>query len=123
MTVLRTRLLADRARSLGLDGMADAVESEWAACARLMRVKEDFEGTWSDELLAPLRRMLNHMIEEAAPLRWSAAAAASNTPLGVVEEAWKAFGQSANGYAQWEADAVKQIRTEIAAGEAFGVVP
>ena len=40
----------------------------------------------------------------------------------LVEKAWKAFDRSADAYAQWEADKVKRIRTEIAAGKVFGLV-
>ena len=121
VTVLRTRLLADRARSMGLGPLADAVESEWAACARLMKVREDFEGTWSDELLVPLRRTLTDMLEEAAPVRWSATGGPQDTPVRLAEEAWASFERSADRYASWEADAVRRLRTAIGTGKVFGI--
>lgn len=121
VTILRTRLLADRARSMGLDVLADSVESEWSASSQLMKVQEDFEGTWGDELLAPLRRTVNDMVEEAAPLRWSATGGPSDTPVRVVETAWAAFEHSAEQYGIWERDAVRRIRTAVTSGKVFGI--
>ena len=120
VTVLRTRLLADRARAMGLGALADTVESTWAACAKLMRAKEDFEGTWSDELLIPLRKMLNDMIEEIAPVRWSPAKSSDDSPLQLVEEAWEVFEQSPDQFVGWEERAILEIRRQIASGSVFG---
>ena len=39
----------------------------WLGTARLLKVREEYEGTWSDEFFVPLRKMLDDMLEEAAP--------------------------------------------------------
>jgi hypothetical protein len=120
ITVLRTKLLADRARAMKLEGLANAVESDWAACAKLMKAKEDFEGTWSEELLMPLRTALNDMIEEANPARWTLGIRLTGGLLGLIEQAWEKFENTPDEYAEWEADEVQRIGERILSGDAFG---
>jgi len=118
VTLLRVRMLADRARKLGLTSLADSVESAWISCAKLMRITEDYEGTWSDDFLVPLRKTLDDMIEEANPvtsemLRPTVAA----SPVHLCNAAWEEFERSQANYAAWETQMVGQIRRNIASGD------
>jgi hypothetical protein len=120
VALLRIRLLADRARTLGLSSEADAAEADWAACARLMRVSEDFEGTWSDDFLRPLRKTLDDMIEEADPFTFARDDLQPN-PVDVCLTSWREFEQNPEAYEAWELHAVAQIRDQIGSGSAWQI--
>jgi hypothetical protein len=121
ITVLRTKLLADRARAMNLAELANAVESDWAACAKLMKAKEDYEGTWSEELLIPLRTALNDMIEEADPARWTTDIGTGGGLFKLVEQAWEKFESAPDRYAQWEEGEIQRIVKRILSGDVFGI--
>jgi hypothetical protein len=67
VTWLRTKMLVDRARKYGLHTLADTVQDAWAETAVVLGIQEDYEGTWSDDFLLPLRQMLDDMIENSPP--------------------------------------------------------
>jgi hypothetical protein len=112
VTWLRIRILADRARAIGLIQEADEMEADWEACAQLMKVAEDYEGTWSDDFLVPLRHMLSDMIVEANPRTWNAVLTeGSLTPPMLCAEAWNEFNRAPEFYAAWEAARLASIRS------------
>ena len=57
-------MLEDRCQTYGLSEAGAEIESAWLGTARLLRLREDYEGTWCDEFFMPLRKMLDDMIEE-----------------------------------------------------------
>ena len=112
---LRMRALLGRARRLGLEAVATAVETEWNGTAQLLKVREDYEGTWSDELIEPLDRMLDDMLVEAGPRRVTPAEAgatvltASSNLLTLLNASWVRFEADPRGYAREEPNAVAMI--------------
>ena len=100
VTRIRTAMLLDRARQIGLDGPASDVADAWMLTARTLGVREDYEGTWVDELFMPLRKAIDDMLEEASPI--SCLALPTNAPVSMINEAWTRFEGDATGFAEWE---------------------
>jgi hypothetical protein len=114
---LRIRSLLCRARRTGLEEVAAKVENDWHATARLLRVTEDYEGTWSDELSAPLDKMLDDMVEEAGArgvLPEEAEAtelAPGSSVVGLLNASWRRFEQDGGAYAKEEHVTISRIET------------
>jgi hypothetical protein len=95
-----------------LSETASEIESAWLGTARLLKVREDHEGTWSDEFVMPLRRMLDDMIEEAAPCLFTddeIGSEVANTalhPVALLNLAWHKFEADQAGYKSWERAAI-----------------
>ncbi len=112
---LRIKMLADRCRSHGLSETATEIESAWHGTARLLNLREDYEGTWSDEFFQPLRKMLDDMLEEAAPrifTRDEIHAEPENTgpaPVALLNFAWRKFDADQAGYKTWEHSAISDF--------------
>jgi hypothetical protein len=122
VALLRIKMLADRARLMGLGVLADEVEGEWALCAKLMKVTEDYEGVWADEFFIPLRDRLSDMLEETGPLRWQPYVPGTiANPTQVCELAWSKFEDSPQQYRAWEIETVNEIRRNLLSGKIFGV--
>jgi hypothetical protein len=68
VTWLRVKMLVDRARKLGLQDLAASVDLAWNETAAAMGVREDYEGTWTDDFFVPLRKTLDDMLEESHPV-------------------------------------------------------
>lgn len=115
VTWLRTRMLVDRARSLGHATLADAVETAWAETARTIGVTEDYEGTWADEFFVPLRDTLTAMLEESQPYRHREAdtdvtrPGLADNPVGLCNRAWHQFETAPGGYRAWERGVIQQF--------------
>jgi hypothetical protein len=114
---LRVRSLLCRARRMGFEEAAAKVEVDWNATARLLRVTEDYEGTWSDELSAPLEKMLDDMVEEAGTrgiLPEEAVAtelSAGSSIVGLLNASWQHFEQDSGAYAKEEQLVISFIET------------
>jgi hypothetical protein len=112
---LRIRMLADRCKSHGLTETATEIESAWLDTARLLKVREDYEGTWSEDFFVPLRKMLDDMIEEAAPRIFSndelqaEPAIPEVTPVALLNRAWRQFEADRPGYKSWERAAISDF--------------
>ncbi|MBX3394340.1 MAG: hypothetical protein KF841_03130 [Phycisphaerae bacterium] len=113
VTRLRARLLIDKGEQAGLHSVTEQIQQSWNDAAGLMNIREDYEGTWLEELFVPLRRTLDDMLEEAHP----ETSASQNTvakfnPVSLTSEAWRRFEQDPGSYGPWERQAIEEcLRT------------
>ncbi|MCC7291837.1 MAG: hypothetical protein IT449_07240 [Phycisphaerales bacterium] len=118
---LRVRSLIHRAKGMGFDGVADQLDREWHETANLLHVAEDYVGTWSDELFAPLQRMLDDMLVEAAArviTEEEASAtdfARTKSLVGMLNASWVCFEQDSTLYAKKELTAISSTERGCAA--------
>ncbi len=106
VTRIRTTMLVDRARQLGLDRAALDVGDTWALTAATLGIREDYEGTWVDELFVPLKKTIDDMLEESSPL--SCFALPDNAPIPMINEAWRRFEDDERNFDGWERLAIAQ---------------
>ncbi len=109
---LRIKMILDRCQLHGLFELATEIDSAWLGTARLLKVREDYEGTWLDEFFMPLRKLLDDMLEEAAPRIFANEETISEhpsmalTPVALLNVAWYKFENDQAGYKSWERSAV-----------------
>ena len=112
VTWLRIRMLVDRARKLGLSTESVEVDRAWQETANVLKVREDYEGTWSESFFVFLRKMLDDMVEEAQPRRFRPEEASpppdtrTRTPISLLNEAWRVFEENPPCFKAWEKSAV-----------------
>ncbi len=107
VTRIRTTMLLDRARQLGFDEAASEVAEAWDETARILSIREDYEGTWTDELFVPLRKTIDDMLEECSPV--SCLALPDGAPVGLVNEAWRRFERGDQDFPEWERSAAGRL--------------
>ncbi|MFO1432079.1 MAG: hypothetical protein U1F76_18375 [Candidatus Competibacteraceae bacterium] len=110
---LRIQLIADRSRQIGLNGIAEMLESTWLAIATQMSINEDHHGFYISALLPVIQQAIDDMLEEAAPQRFeshevdiSTQEIYSMSPVKLVNQAWQEFYSNTNGYGDWEKNAI-----------------
>jgi len=112
VTWLRTKMILDRARKFGFDELADSVKEAWQETATAIGVQEDYEGTWKDDFLIPLRETLDNMIEESQPPQHRpenitvVESAETFTPVQICNLAWQKFETAPANYRSWERTAI-----------------
>lgn len=113
VTWLRIRLLADRARSLGLQEVADQIELDWENVAKMLKIQEDYFGCYDKAFLPDLRRTIDDMLTEADPrcttdaeVNYAGPLTESLTPPAILNLAWRALEADSTNYVQWEMQAV-----------------
>ncbi|MGA2033001.1 MAG: hypothetical protein ABSG68_12135 [Thermoguttaceae bacterium] len=112
---LRVHSLLRRADRMGFEDVAAKIQTDWNATARLLKLTEDYEGTWSEELSGPLDKMLDDMLVEAGPrgvTPQEAAAtelAASSGIIGLLNASWHRFEQDSNAYTKQEPLAIALV--------------
>jgi hypothetical protein len=102
---LRIRMLTDRCQEYGLAAEGKEIEAAWLGTARLLGLREDYEGTWNEEFFVPLRKMLNDMLVEASPRPFTEEeirAASDGNPVWLLNKAWHIFETDASSYRAWE---------------------
>jgi hypothetical protein len=115
VTWLRTKMLVDRARRLNHNDLAESVEQVWAETAKAIGVSEDYEGTWLEDFLVPLRKTLDDMLVEAQPFQHSAENAippdstANPNPIQLSNLAWIQFEADPTTYRAWERGAIDRF--------------
>lgn len=111
VTRIRTTMLVDRAKQLGFNEAASDVAETWDMTARALAIREDYEGTWGDELFAPLRKTIDDMLEESSPV--SCLALPEDAPVAIINEAWKRFEKNEPQFAEWEKAAIDSYLAAI----------
>lgn len=112
VTWLRVRLLARRARELGCETAADAVEQQWATIAAALGVVEDYYGFYEEEFLPVIWQTLNDMLVEAEPYRFTRRDVGEeewivdSTPVHLLNRAWHQLKNHPDEYSSWERRAV-----------------
>jgi hypothetical protein len=116
VTWLRLKLLVDRAKKYGLNELANRIDQAWSEAAATIGIREDYEGTWADELLVPLRKFLDDMLEESQPCafmgeadRSSDRVAANGIPVDLFNTAWRKFEEDHSSYRTWERQAIQDF--------------
>ena len=121
VTWLRIRLLADRARRMGFEADANALEDTWSKIAATMGVVEDYYGFFTDQFLPSVQQTIDDMIVEAAPrvfgdhevstadlLRVNSDSRPSS-PVQLLNQAWCKFLDDEGGYTVWEKKAIERF--------------
>lgn len=113
VTWLRLKMLLDRARKYQLNELADQIDRAWSETAATIGVREDYEGTWADELHIPLRKAVDDMLEESQPCRFGPddlgpadSVAVGDAPVRLLNTAWCQFEQDHKSYRSWERQAI-----------------
>ena len=115
VTWLRIKMLADRARKHQHTQLADTVVQAWAETAQVIGIQEDYEGTWLEDFLIPLRQTLDDMIEEAQPYEHRPQdvtppdQAANLNPVQVCNCAWNQFEANPSTYRAWERETIERF--------------
>lgn len=110
---LRVRSLTHRARRAGLTEAATACWDAWQQTAKLMRIEEDYEGTWIDSLLNPLQQALEDMLIESAPRVFEASEVDGTlnenlNPVSLVNIAWSEFRNNSQSFASSESNLMRE---------------
>ena len=113
VTWLRIRLLADRARNIGLNEVADRIENDWDNFAKMMGIQEDYFGCYDKTFLPDVRRTIDDMLTEADPrhatndeINHQGPVTDSLTPPAILNLAWRTLDADSSRYVQWETTAV-----------------
>jgi hypothetical protein len=106
---LRVRILADRARRMGRDEDAGYLEDAWDKIGVSMGIAEDYYGFYDDSFLGPIQEAIDDMLVEAAPRSFReeelapvATGVPPNSPVHLLNLAWKQFLDDPDGYRGWE---------------------
>lgn len=109
---LRIRLIAERARQMGLIE-TDRLETEWNRIAATMEIAEDYYGFYNDRFLLSIRETIDDMLTEASPYQFSAEDVSpsdwnieSSSPVHLLNKAWFVFLSDSDSYVNWEEQAV-----------------
>ena len=114
VTWIRIKMLVDHARKLDYVVLADDVERGWCDIARTMKIREDYEGTWAEEFLLPLRKAVEDMLEEAQPPQADQKAFNPSShedysdPVWLLNFAWHMFEADSKTYKSWERTAIQK---------------
>jgi len=112
VTWLRARLLVRRARELGCDTAADAMERQWATIANTLGIAEDYYGFYEDEFLPLIWQTLDDMLVEAEPYHFTEQDLRNEewdhgfTVVHLLNQAWHQFQTDMDSYPEWEHQAV-----------------
>lgn len=115
VTWLREKLLIDRARKFGFLDLADSVDRAWLQTANTLNIAEDYEGTWREEYLLPVREMLDNMIEESQPYQHRPEDAEVDeglprfNPIQLCNLAWSQFEKEPATFRHWERTRIEQF--------------
>ena len=109
---LRIRLIAERARQMGLVE-TDRLETEWNRIAATMEIPEDYYGFYDDRFLPSIHETIDDMLTEASPYQFSAEDVSpsdwnieSSSPVHLLNKAWFVFLSGPDGYVNWEEQAI-----------------
>jgi hypothetical protein len=72
VTWLRVQLMAARARRMGFEADAEAVEKGWRVLAEAMGVVEDYYGFYIPQLLPAINQGIDDMLTETEPRGFTA---------------------------------------------------
>jgi len=116
ISVLRMRVIAERAENQGCSTEANNVRKDWEKIARVLGVNEDHYGFLNQEFYDPIRRTIDDMLIEASPYKFSEKDisdkewnSTSSTPVHLLNRAWAVFSNDLQNYPNWEQDAIKNL--------------
>ncbi|MBM4401119.1 MAG: hypothetical protein FJ045_04125 [Crenarchaeota archaeon] len=116
ISILRMRLITDRARNQECFAEAEAVEKDWEKIADVLGIREDHYGFLNQDFYAPIHRTVDDMLVEACPRKFSQEDTsekewnpASSTPVHLFNNAWSVFSKDPQNYPDWEQRAIKDL--------------
>lgn len=123
VTWLRIRLLAERARQMGLVD-ADRLETEWNQIAATMGIAEEYYGFYDDRFLPSIRKTIDDMLTEASPYQFRAEDVSPSdwdpepsSPVHLLNRAWFIFINDSDGYDDWEEQAISTFLASTGAAD------
>lgn len=106
---LRIRMVVDHCQEHNLKDVGKEIEAAWLGTARLLNVREDYEGTWVEEFFMPLRKTLADMLEETCPRHFAVTEIQSEkltNPVALLNQAWSRFESKPDLFRTWEKKAI-----------------
>lgn len=118
VTWLRVRLLVYRAHEMGLSEAAIQVKQDWKALAGVMQITEDYHGYFEDSMEEEVHRVIGDMLAEASPRPFlpeevapggeaQPEAQPGDSPVTLLNRAWRMHNARPDRYADWEKKAVE----------------
>ena len=112
---LRIRLIAERARRMGL-AEANRLETEWNRIAATMGITEEYYNFYDDRFLPSIHRTIEHMLTETSPYQFSAEDVSlsdwnpeSSSLVHLLNRAWSIFLNDPRAYDGWEEQAISDF--------------
>ena len=117
VTWIRIQLLADRARQMGYNAVADDLEDEWnQIAAALGIVANHYYGFYHPAFLPRIQQKLDDMLTEAAPREFQELEIAAQereqdftSPVALLNSAWLKFRNDPDNYQEWEENAISHF--------------
>jgi hypothetical protein len=114
VTWLRARLVAARARRLGFEENAVALEDSWRAIASAMGVVEDYYGYYIPQFADAIDQAIDDMLIETAPREFLQEEVSDldsdpspDHPVRLLNQAWYQFRGDTGAYPEWESEAIR----------------
>lgn len=122
VTWLRIRFLVDRATAAGFTTLGTETDREWRDFARVMDVNEDYHGFYHERLYKRIMHTIEDMLVETAPQQYnpeevdvSAWYPDTDSPIRLLNWAWRQYLVDPEHYASWEAEQIKRfVSTAVA---------
>lgn len=126
VTWLRIRVLANRARRMGYDRVADELEETWGTVAETMGVDEDYYGFYEPKWLPDIQATIDSMLAKAELSSFSGADMSAEVAddtgdlsvglntlffIPLLNQAWRKFLKDPDRYAVWERRAIEALLT------------
>lgn len=115
ITWLRAKIMSDHAHKLDLGNLGDEIRQAWQEIADTLNINEDYEGTWSDNLLNPLGQTLDNMLVESHPRHHTRedievpTSTEYENPVQLFNLAWAQFKSTPKTYARWESEQITRF--------------
>ena len=113
VTWIRIQLLADRARRMDYNTVADDLDEKWHQVASALEVDEDFGGFYDDPFLPVIQEKLDDMLTETSPREFQETEVSNRrsestitSPVALLNIAWQKFLDDPAGYRVWEKEAI-----------------
>ena len=110
---IRIQLLADRARQMGCNAVADDLEDEWNRIASALGIVENYYGFYHPTFLPIIQQKLDDMLTETEPRAFQELEIAEQelelnftSPVALLNSAWLKFRDDPGNYQDWEENAI-----------------
>ena len=120
VTWIRIQLLADRARQMDYNAVADDLENEWKQIAAALGIVENhYYGFYHPTFLPRIQQKLDDMLTETAPREFQALEITEQerdftSPVALLNSAWLKFRNDPDNYQEWEENAISHfLETDI----------
>jgi hypothetical protein len=120
VTWLRVKLLAERARQMKFSSIAEQLEENWEAIAKVLNIREDYYGFYEPEFLPAVQQTIDDMLIEAEPRCFTDSEVnVTNTdpfnfsPIKLLNQAWYYFFNKSAEYSRWEEQAILIFLKEV----------